>query len=237
VDGSRRLPNGYTNETWADGSDRVRKVYTGSDAPERAAVERACLTALRGVLPVPAIADSDATSIVLELVPGRHGQELIDAGHGAAVMRATGVVLRELQAVPIRALRALPGDGPVLVHGDFGPQNTLFDERQHAAAVLDWEFAHRGRRIEDLAWAEWIVRMHHPTQADVVAELFAGYGRRPPWHMRHASMLTRCEDLLRRCMGEGLHEAATMWADRLQATSRWSDLPVAKPRRSTAGLA
>jgi tRNA A-37 threonylcarbamoyl transferase component Bud32 len=225
VERSGRLPNGYTNETSAEGSDRVRKVYTGSDAAERAATERACLTELRSVLPVPAIADSDGASIVMEFVPGRHGQELIDAGYGRAVMRSTGTVLRELQSVQANLLRSLTGSGPVLVHGDFGPQNMLFDERQQVTAVLDWEFAHRGNAIEDLAWAEWIVRMHHPAYADVVSELFAGYGHRPPWELRHRFMLARCEDLMRRCLREGLHEAATMWAGRLKVTKRWADLP------------
>jgi aminoglycoside phosphotransferase len=225
VERSGRLRNGYTNETSAEGTNRVRKIYTGSDAAERAATERACLAELRGVLPVPAVTDSDRASIVMELLPGRHGQELIDAGYGAAVMRSTGTILRELQSVRANVLPSLPGSGPVLVHGDFGPQNMLFDEWHQVTAVLDWEFAHRGNAIEDLAWAEWIVRMHHPAYSDVVSELFAGYGHRPPWKLRHRSMLARCDDLLRRCFDEGQHEAATMWADRLKVTKRWADLP------------
>jgi tRNA A-37 threonylcarbamoyl transferase component Bud32 len=206
-------------------------VYTGSDAAARAAVERACLVDLRGVLPVPAIVEYDETSIVMELVPGQHGQELIDAGHGRAVMRATGAILGELQSVRRPMLGSLPGNGPVVVHGDFGPQNMLFDEQGEVAAVLDWEFAHWGQAREDLAWAEWIVRMHHAPHSAVLGELFAGYGRRPPWRLRQLLMVARCEDLMSRCLREGLGEAATMWGDRLHSTKRWADGPATEPDR------
>jgi hypothetical protein len=35
----------------------------------------------------------------------------------------------------------------------------LFDlaNAPRVTAVLDWEFAHLGQPVEDLAWAEWIV--------------------------------------------------------------------------------
>lgn len=43
-------------------------------------------------------------------------------------------------------------DGPVvLVHGDAGPGNFLF-EAGHLTALIDWELAHLGDPMEDLAW-------------------------------------------------------------------------------------
>lgn len=43
-------------------------------------------------------------------------------------------------------------DGPVaLVHGDAGPGNFLFDHDQ-LTALIDWEFAHLGDPLEDIAW-------------------------------------------------------------------------------------
>ncbi|KKL60980.1 hypothetical protein LCGC14_2199920, partial [marine sediment metagenome] len=43
-------------------------------------------------------------------------------------------------------------DAPaVLVHGDAGPGNFLF-ENGHMSALLDWELAHPGDPMEDLAW-------------------------------------------------------------------------------------
>ena len=40
---------------------------------------------------------------------------------------------------------------PVLVHGDAGPGNFLY-EAGHMTALLDWELAHPGDPMEDLAW-------------------------------------------------------------------------------------
>ena len=49
--------------------------------------------------------------------------------------------------------RNLPRDGraPSLVHGDAGPGNFLFEGEQ-VTALLDWELAHIGDPMEDLAW-------------------------------------------------------------------------------------
>ena len=70
----------------------------------------------------------------------------------------------------------------VLVHGDYGPNNVLLDPAARAVtAVLDWEWAHQGEPVEDLAWCEWIVRMHHPQHALAVDGLFGAYGSAPAW--------------------------------------------------------
>jgi aminoglycoside phosphotransferase (APT) family kinase protein len=49
--------------------------------------------------------------------------------------------------------RALPDVGarPVLVHGDAGPGNFLFADGR-ITAIVDWELAHLGDPMEDLAW-------------------------------------------------------------------------------------
>ncbi|TWG92066.1 aminoglycoside phosphotransferase (APT) family kinase protein [Mesorhizobium sp. J18] len=44
-----------------------------------------------------------------------------------------------------------PAGRPVLVHGDAGPGNFLF-QNGHMTALLDWELAHPGDPMEDLAW-------------------------------------------------------------------------------------
>jgi aminoglycoside phosphotransferase (APT) family kinase protein len=44
-----------------------------------------------------------------------------------------------------------PPGRPVLVHGDAGPGNFLFEDG-HLTALLDWELAHPGDPMEDLAW-------------------------------------------------------------------------------------
>jgi Phosphotransferase enzyme family len=55
-------------------------------------------------------------------------------------------------------------------HGDFGPNNILLDPATFTVtAVLDWERAGpRPDPVDDLAWCEWIVRIHHPGDAAAV---------------------------------------------------------------------
>ena len=91
-------------------------------------------------------------------MPGRPGQELLDAGFATEVLRAAGRTLRQPHD-------AVPG----MVHGDYGSQNLLLDTPAwEVSTVLDWEFAHDGDPVEDLVWAEWIVRMHHPGAAGAI---------------------------------------------------------------------
>jgi aminoglycoside phosphotransferase (APT) family kinase protein len=46
-----------------------------------------------------------------------------------------------------------PSGPPALVHGDFRSGNFLVDDKGKLLAVLDWEMAHVGDPMEDLAWA------------------------------------------------------------------------------------
>lgn len=223
--GGAPFSHGYTNDTAPLGAVQVRKSYSGRDSLARSSTEAACLASLRGRLPVPRIIARDGDTTLLERLPGRHGQDLIDEGYGYHVMRAAGACLRELQAVSPDVIGGLSGDGDVVVHGDFGPQNMLFDRQHRVTALLDWEFAHRGDMIEDLAWAEWTVRMHHAAEVHVVLGLFTGYGSRPPWRRRHAAMLERCRQLLGRCAREGQPAAAKVWSERIQVTGAWGELP------------
>jgi len=63
----------------------------------------------------------------------------------------------------------LTGERTVLCHGDVGPGNYLF-EGQRVTALLDWEFAHLGDPMDDIAWLT--VRGHHITRfGDATAEL------------------------------------------------------------------
>lgn len=44
-----------------------------------------------------------------------------------------------------------PDEAPVIVHGDAGPGNFMFDDG-HLTTLIDWEFCHLGDRHEDIAW-------------------------------------------------------------------------------------
>jgi tRNA A-37 threonylcarbamoyl transferase component Bud32 len=206
-----RLPHGYTNRTVGNGVVVV-KTYAGPDAAARAAREYRALQAVRGRVPVPPVLDREPHALTLGFVAGRHGQDLITAGHAEPVLSTCGRILRDIH-------------GAGVGHGDFGPHNVLFDAVTYAAvAVLDWEFAAipLTDATADLAWCEWIVRTHHPPHAAALDALFDAYGTRPPWPLRHAAMMHRCRELLdfahRREPGGA---AERSWRRRIGVTARW----------------
>ena len=159
--------------------------------------------------------------VTLVEVPGAHGQDMIEAGHGREVLQLLGSLLRELQEIDTASVPGLPGQGDVVVHGDFGPQNVLVDDRR-ISALVDWEFAHIGRPVEDLAWAEWIVRMHHPRHTDDLPELFGAAQHAPGWTSRQDAMVTRCRALLRTAERAGSPDGISLWHQRLRITEGWT---------------
>ncbi|GAB7183807.1 hypothetical protein ATKI12_3638 [Kitasatospora sp. Ki12] len=226
---NRPMRHGYTNDTTGDGRVVVKR-YRGPDAEARAARERRVLTGLRGRLPVPPVLAVEPGAITLGHLPGAPGQDLLDAGHGPQVLAACGRVLRLLHAVDAAVVEDGPAvAGSVLVHGDFGPHNLLLDPVGFTVTgLIDWEFAHRGEPVEDLAWCEWTVRTHHPDQAGALGELFGAYGRpAPPWPRRRAAMLTACarlEEFCRRWDPDG--PGVRQWRDRGRATAGWAEDPL-----------
>ena len=66
-----------------------------------------------------------------------------------------------------------PSGSPVLVHGDAGPGNFMF-EAGHLTALLDWEFAHPGDPMEDFGWFSMRAVMEPVPD---FAGLLAHYGR------------------------------------------------------------
>jgi hypothetical protein len=215
------LRHGYTNATATDG-ETVVKGYLGPDADLRQHNEVTALTTLAGVLPVPPIvADADG-EITLGLAAGRPGQELLEE-QPEKVLYAVGQLARRLATVEVSMVAALDATptGTVLVHGDFGPQNVLLDPNTvEPTALLDWEFAHIGDPVEDVAWAEWIVRTHHPHLVPTLPALFDGYGAEPPWRVRQESMLEKCRWLLgfARRWPDPSKAGVNLWQERLAAT-------------------
>jgi Ser/Thr protein kinase RdoA (MazF antagonist) len=204
--------------------DLVTKTYRGPGAIGRQQREELAIRSVAGRLPVATVVDSRPGVLVLRRVPGRHGQERIDGGDGDAVMFGLGRLLRELQAVRPAFFGEFDGAG-VLVHQDFGPNNVLFGDRDDAIVlVADWEWSTVGSPVTDLAWAEFIVRMHHPEHETCVPSLFDGYGARPPWSERQAAMVRRATALeawVRSHRGPG---PASTWDRRRRAIERWRDI-------------
>jgi aminoglycoside phosphotransferase len=176
------MPHGYTNHTTRDGMV-VTKSYQGPDAARRCAHEAAAVSTLAGQLPVPPVIDHSDTTLRLGLMPGIPKQELIDDGLARQVLSACGHMLRRIHAIDLAGIHDLRrGSGSaVLVHGDYGPQNVLLDAAgSEVIAVVDWEWVRAGDPVEDAAWCEWIMRMHHPGHVSALSSFFDAYGRRPP---------------------------------------------------------
>ncbi|MFC1400934.1 MULTISPECIES: phosphotransferase family protein [Streptacidiphilus] len=222
----RPLKHGYTNHTVGDGSV-VEKTYEGPDAELRRAREHTLLTRLQATLPVPPVHGLDKGTLTLGFVTGTPGQELMDAGSAEQVLEACGTLLRRIHETTPNILGAGPHDaGKVLVHGDFGPNNLLLDPVTfQVTAVVDWEFAHLGDPVEDLAWCEWIVRTHHPEHRQALDRFFHSYGDPvPAWPLRRAAMLARFAELELFCHrwepnGPGVRQ----WQERAATTAGWRE--------------
>ncbi len=214
-----RLPHGYGNGTCVvDGT--VEKRHQGPSRYEAAALEADVLRCIANVLPVPRVLQFDSTEplLRLELIEGVNGQALVERGLAREVLYLCGVLLGQIAAVDASSLPFL-AKGDHLVHGDFGPHNLLFTpDVTEVRGIVDWEFARRGNPIEDLAWAEWIIRMHHPDQMENIPALFEGYGMEPSWDKRHLLMLHNCKRTLKRANARGNKKTIKSWHDRIEKT-------------------
>jgi aminoglycoside phosphotransferase (APT) family kinase protein len=217
--------HGYTNSTERVPSG-VRKSYAGPDALVRADAELTALTRLAHVMPVPAVLGKHPDgSIVTEFRPGEHGQDLIEKGHAHQVLASCGALLRRLHDLDPR--RLVPDRHPsthVVLHGDYGPNNILFDSRYTVTALLDWEFCTIGPAIRDIAWCEWIVRMHHPTHKESLTAFFEAYGERPSWEARQLAMIDRCRWLEAFAHRWDPHSQRELqWRQRIDDTAAWTE--------------
>jgi hypothetical protein len=217
------LPHAYTNDVRASGQ-LVTKTYRGPGAIGRQQREELAIRSLAGRLPVAAIVASRPGVLVLDRVLGRHGQDVIDRGDGEVVMVGLGRLLRDVQTISPSFFAEFDGSG-VLVHQDFGPNNVLLAaDDESIALVADWEWSTVGSPITDLAWAEFIVRMHHPDQRACVPALFDGYGTRPAWAERQAAMARRAAAVATWVRSHQGAEAAATWEHRSRCIERWREI-------------
>jgi aminoglycoside phosphotransferase (APT) family kinase protein len=79
-----------------------------------------------------------------------------ELGHWAAIIRADALQPQPVAEAAIRRLEAnppAPAQRIGIVHGDYRSGNFLHDGNGALTAILDWEMAHLGDPLEDLAWA------------------------------------------------------------------------------------
>lgn len=219
------LEGGFLNTVVADAGTVIKR-YTGADAADRRRLEHGVLCALADEFEVPSVLPGgDAHTLQLEFASGENGQQLIRLGHAETVLELCGVALRRLQALDVHSKAGiLRGSGPVIVHGDFGPQNILISRgTAKVTAVLDWEFSHLGDPIEDLAWAEWIVRRHHRDALHAMPALFSGYGATPHWRARKDAMAEAIGRMTSFAVEHNGARDVALWDERLKELLTWGE--------------
>jgi hypothetical protein len=182
------------NLAW-DGEGVVKDFGLRFDACAR---EMACLSMLGGRLPVPRLlAGSGGGRLRMAYIDGDDPVRAIEAGGAGHLLLELGQFLRRLQEIEVGPPAAvLPGDGAVIVHGDFGPHNALIrGDGGELAAIVDWEEAHLGDPVTDLAWCEWQFRTFFERHTWALHKLFEGYGSTPAPELREAVVQTRLREL------------------------------------------
>ena len=203
----------------------VLKRYLGPGAINRWQTESSLLPLLKkSFSAVPQLMAHDIPGEMVTLpVEGEHAQHLIEQGKSAAVLSQLGKLLVELQQVPVQKLQGiLHGNGSVLVHGDYGPQNLLLrEDAGQPALLLDWEWAHLGDPVEDAAWLEWTICTRHGRFARELPIFFEAYGVIPLWAQRHEAMLMQCARQLEFARMVGKRKSIQQWQSLMQLTRKF----------------
>ncbi|WCM55751.1 phosphotransferase family protein [Microbacterium sp. EF45047] len=201
---------GHVRIVVRDGRRLVEKRMTD---PVRHGTEVRALRALAGSgLPVPEIVAERPGSILMTLRPGRRLDEL-DPDARREGLRASASALRMLHALhppaglspapddaaiiaryrdaggPPLPLEVPPASGRAFCHGDWSDGNLLATGAR-ITGIVDWESAHVGDPLRELARAAWAAGRKDPHSA---AALIDAYGAEPAavraWYPIHAAEL------------------------------------------------
>jgi aminoglycoside phosphotransferase (APT) family kinase protein len=187
--------------------------------------EHALLPRLSTLLVPRMVTGSRPGHLRLGYIDGINGRDVVAAGQATQFLRAMGHFLQHLQRIdPQSVADILPGEGPVLVHGDYAPYNCLMDRGgADVLAILDWEVAHLGSPVLDLAWCEWQFRATYPRHVWALSSLFDAYGMEPTWSLRHDTMLARLDELRRGAEQADQPDTAAAWTKLLRKTEAFTE--------------
>lgn len=181
--------------------------------PVRHDNEARALRALTGSgLPVPELIDEHPGAILMTRLPGERLDDQ-DADARLAGLRASGPLLRRLHSLePPAALAPAPDDhriitryraaggpplplrvpaqtGRVFCHGDWTDGN-LLGSAGRISGIVDWESAHIGDPLRELARAAWGAARKDPRSAAVLIEAYgADAASVRAWYPIHAAEL------------------------------------------------
>ncbi|MEY2926351.1 MAG: hypothetical protein RL367_828 [Pseudomonadota bacterium] len=97
-----------------------------------------------------------AVTPLCKLAPSPESCWAKELGYWEAEIENDALEPQPIAKAAIRWLRRNPPPPPqrlAVVHGDYRTGNVLADQKGDIVAVLDWEMAHLGDPLEDLAWA------------------------------------------------------------------------------------
>jgi aminoglycoside phosphotransferase (APT) family kinase protein len=183
-----------------------------ADAARHDTEVRALQALAASALPVPRIAEEHPGVILMTELPGERLDEQ-DPEVRLAGLRASAALLREVHALPVPAgLASAPDDAAIIAryrdaggpplplrvpeasglafcHGDWTDGNLLATDGR-ITGIVDWEAAHAGDPIRELARAAWGAGRKDPRSADALIE---AYGADPvevrAWDAIHAAEL------------------------------------------------
>lgn len=199
------------------------KRFSGPGMMARWKTEVTVLQALQGLLPVPALLPHiQEAEILMKPFTGRPAVEMINEQNSTQLFSAIGSILSVIQSLPAQILHdSIPGNGNVIVHGDFSLQTLLFSgDPLKLELITGWEWANLGEQITDPAWMEWYVRMQMGKYAKDLPHFYNAYGSTPPWGERKDSMLNQVMRRLEFARMASEKRVIQYWQNSIQFTSR-----------------
>lgn len=202
----------------ADGRRVAARAIEAGRRDDAVRAARAMADAGRAAIPVPIPTVLDvggATWFVTPWVEGDLGARWLDTPERAqALARAMGTLQRAICAIEPR-LAPL-----VFVHGDFAPINVLLAADGTVTALLDFERAHVGDRLMDVAWWGWVVRHHHPDAWVAAWPTFCAAAGTDPDREGPTLRALMLGELSRRAAAT-VDPDSRCWLDRLAEAAAW----------------
>jgi aminoglycoside phosphotransferase (APT) family kinase protein len=190
--------DGPLGSSWLDTPARARALAGSMSSLWRQVVALAPAVIVDPAAPPDS--DPDESGVVDGLDPST--RDVVDAAFGTIAGRQT--------------------EARTFVHGDFAPINVVLDADGTIRALLDFEHAHVGSRLEDVAWWSWVVRYHHP---DAWAEAWPAFCDSAEVDPVADAVLVEAlamSELVRRASAAPDDRSRDRWLERIARTARFS---------------
>lgn len=113
----------------------------------------------------------------IQLAKDIHSIKQIDSDSGLPLIELVNVDIDSINFIPsnlkdeVRHILNIPiKEEKTLIHGDFGPHNTIISDK--LMFVIDWEWSGWGNPLQDVAWVVWFVHLHYPDFCKELSEVF-----------------------------------------------------------------